>query len=490
MTTAGDEASAPSASSAPSGGSTPGGQAVALALVTLVGLGLRALTLPGHPSTYDEVDFTLALESFDLARHQPHFPGYPVFVLVACGLRALGLSSAVALGLPGIVGQLLVAGVLLVAGRRSAHPWLAPALWLLAPLPILESGRAMSDSFALGFAALGWLGLASRQGRHRNLGALALGLMVGIKADHALLLAPLLLPEHRRIERWGAALAGLVVWLLPLLQLVGPGALCEEGRVFLRGHMTDWGGAVTSSDGPGVPARALRLLAGVGAGLGLPTGLAASLGGPLLLSLSASGWLRWSRREAGETSGDHSGLRVLAVGVPPMTAWILLGQNLAHPRHLLALLPIVLLGLGALEARRVALAMAIGLALAGVFQVAPELGREATHPSRLALRRFIEAGPDELRAPATRIFGGEVIRVLEPAGLRCSLRRARTRADLIEQQLADPVPPERVFVTNEVQGLDPAELGPAVFDDGVLVLREWLRPSPEPALPLPEEAGR
>ena len=31
--------------------------------------------------TYDEVDFALALHRYDLLAMQPHFPGYPYFIL-------------------------------------------------------------------------------------------------------------------------------------------------------------------------------------------------------------------------------------------------------------------------------------------------------------------------------------------------------------------------------------------------------------------------
>lgn len=54
--------------------------------------------------TWDEVDFTLALERFDLLAMQPHFPGYPYFILggwiinqwIHNGLKALSIFNTLA----------------------------------------------------------------------------------------------------------------------------------------------------------------------------------------------------------------------------------------------------------------------------------------------------------------------------------------------------------------------------------------------------------
>ena len=38
-------------------------------------------------ASWDEVDFVLALDRFDLLAMQPHFPGYPYFVLGAMAVH-------------------------------------------------------------------------------------------------------------------------------------------------------------------------------------------------------------------------------------------------------------------------------------------------------------------------------------------------------------------------------------------------------------------
>ncbi len=40
-------------------------------------------------ATWDEVDFALALDRYDLLAMQPHFPGYPYFILAGCSFIRL-----------------------------------------------------------------------------------------------------------------------------------------------------------------------------------------------------------------------------------------------------------------------------------------------------------------------------------------------------------------------------------------------------------------
>ena len=72
--------------------------------------------MPADLPDTDAVNFSLALERFELARHQPHFPGYPLYVLVTRGLWALGIDAVWALALPGALAS---AGLLAVIAAVS-----------------------------------------------------------------------------------------------------------------------------------------------------------------------------------------------------------------------------------------------------------------------------------------------------------------------------------------------------------------------------------
>lgn len=42
---------------------------------------IRFFYVSPFAATWDEVDFTLALKQYDILAMQPHFPGYPFFIL-------------------------------------------------------------------------------------------------------------------------------------------------------------------------------------------------------------------------------------------------------------------------------------------------------------------------------------------------------------------------------------------------------------------------
>src|SRR3954452_22079970 len=74
--------------------------------------------LPASLEDLDSINFALGIRDFDVARHQPHPPGYPLFILAAEGLHAVGMSEARALSLLGILGgSLAIFGLLALFGE-------------------------------------------------------------------------------------------------------------------------------------------------------------------------------------------------------------------------------------------------------------------------------------------------------------------------------------------------------------------------------------
>ena len=59
---------------------------VGLAIVFLV---LHLPYLPASLEDLDSVNFALGVRDFDVAHHQPHPPGYPVFILLAKTARVV-----------------------------------------------------------------------------------------------------------------------------------------------------------------------------------------------------------------------------------------------------------------------------------------------------------------------------------------------------------------------------------------------------------------
>lgn len=128
-------------------------------LLALVFLALHLPYLPASLEDLDSINFALGLRQFDVAHHQPHPPGYPVFILIAKAVHAVVPSEATALGLVSIAGGAL--GVLAAAALfRRIDGGAAPANWLAAavvvtmttPLYWFTAVRPLSDSIGLAAA--------------------------------------------------------------------------------------------------------------------------------------------------------------------------------------------------------------------------------------------------------------------------------------------------------------------------------------------------
>ena len=250
-----------------------------LVVVALLACGMAAGHLGALPSTLEDIDsvnFALGVRDFDVARHRPHPPGYPVYIVL--GKAATAVTRAVwpegrpdrvearALSALSLLGALALVGVVpfvltaLSAGgtNRTGRPGLsrralmATLVFAACPLTWYLASRPMSDApgLAAACAALACLTLAWRRqhptgegdrrlapaemmasGRLIVAGALLAGVAVGFRTQTLWLTAPLLLLVLAdRAGRGlvgamiGASVAfalGALVWGIPLLVASG-----------------------------------------------------------------------------------------------------------------------------------------------------------------------------------------------------------------------------------------------------------------------------
>jgi hypothetical protein len=213
--------------------------------------------LPQSLEDIDSINFALGLRHFDPALHQPHPPGYPVYIglgHVSLGVLtwiAPGLSlpriEALALAAWSILGGALaiVAAAMLFrslddrvpAGDRDGWArWsvvCGPALLAVAPLFSISGVRPLSDMPGLAVALLAQALIVRGFGRPAPLaaGALVAGVAAGIRAQTVVLTGPLLLGAlvsqrgphalRRCIAALAAGAAACVAWGIPLLVLTG-----------------------------------------------------------------------------------------------------------------------------------------------------------------------------------------------------------------------------------------------------------------------------
>ena len=205
-----------------------------------------ALHLPFLPPSLEDLDsinFALGVREYDVSRHQPHPPGYPLFILAAKTFHTAGLSEVHALSLVSVLGGALGVLACIALFRalddRSSEPsgnrttWLAVPLVMTCPLYWLTAARPLSDAAGLAAAlALQALMVTAPSAGALALAAGAAGFALGLRSQIAWLTVPMLavaLIRLPRAERWigvirsaAAYIAGALVWAIPLLMVAGP----------------------------------------------------------------------------------------------------------------------------------------------------------------------------------------------------------------------------------------------------------------------------
>jgi hypothetical protein len=200
----------------------------------------------------DSINFALGLRDFDVARHQPHPPGYPVYIgLGRASLAAITVASpalapvrgeALALAFwSALAGAVAIGAIFIlfraVGGVSSTSTervslW-ATALLAVAPLFWISGSRPMSDlpGLAIASSTQALLLLAWRRRDLTGPAAFVAALAIGLRVQTIWLTLPLLAVVTLRHRQAGATwllsrvavplAAGVVVWAVPLVIATG-----------------------------------------------------------------------------------------------------------------------------------------------------------------------------------------------------------------------------------------------------------------------------
>ncbi len=407
----------------------------------------RILARARIPDNYDSIGFVRALDRFDLAAFQPHFPGYPIYIALAKCAHAVVLDPLLAATTISALASALTSAVLFPIARSlggSRAGFTAMALYAAAWLPLHLGGSALSESLAVLFATVAFACLSGGDGVKLStcsrrelitrvaLAGAAMGLMLGTRLSYWPLVFSVGALTPRRA--WGAAALGLAVgnliWLLPFAAVVGVRQLARLGVTHVKGHFTIWGGSVVSE--PQLLDRAVAFVRGT-----LYDGLApswpASVGLALLVVIAA----RFKR--------PRSTPWLL---VAPYAVWALVAQNIvAQPRHLLPLVIASCIGLAAMLAEKIWLA---GAAVALMFSASLPLAWARVHsePAAAHAARWVA---ENYQASEVVVMGGRSIRFFGLIAPRI-VTRERTWLSEVDVELArlDRFP-RVVLVTSEVE---------------------------------------
>jgi hypothetical protein len=227
----------------------------AIAALSLVFLAAHLPFLPPTLEDIDSINFALAVNDFDVAKHQPHPPGYPVFVALGkAGTWILRLAQVPSAEVRGLAMLSVVWGASLVpllyvlffsisiAGRGlhtrpgnlqpSTISWLATVVAVTCPLFWFTALRPLSDTTGLAAAVAAQALIISALagiGPRRALtyGGLMAGVALGIRAQTFLLTLPLLglalglprtgLRARDRLAALAALTLGVLAWGAPLI---------------------------------------------------------------------------------------------------------------------------------------------------------------------------------------------------------------------------------------------------------------------------------
>jgi hypothetical protein len=206
----------------------------------------HARVLPPTLEDIDSINFAMGVESFDVASHRPHPPGYPVYIAAAKLSTAVApiadrdRRAAVGLAVWSVVAA--AAAVLIVSAFWTAVGWPPIVAWLAAmvgvasPLFWFTSARPLSDVPGL-VMAIGAQGLilrgwgAARAGgpapRALLWGAAIAGLAIGVRSQAVWINGPTLAwcvaamavrgraRDAVRLVAWAAA--ACLLWAIPLV---------------------------------------------------------------------------------------------------------------------------------------------------------------------------------------------------------------------------------------------------------------------------------
>ncbi len=320
---------------------------MAWSILLILCVASRLLTTIYYIEDLDSLRFALSMVDYDVAKFQPHFPAYPVFCFVAKSIYVGAGSYALTFSFIGGVSTFFIIYFLCKLARleySSPAGLFTIVLLLVNPLLWLMSNRYMPD--VMGVACLTaslYLICANRDDPRRvGWGFFLAGILGGIRLSYLPMLIPALLISLRRrsLQRIAATLAGIVVWLLPLIMLTGWETLVQAAQTQSQGHFLEFGGTVANE--PNLWLRVTKLLESVWAdGFGLywnGRNIVTACTTVALAGILAANW-----REIGKVKRSDV-WNTCFIGCIVYLIWIFCFQNVVHKsRHVLPLIPFLVL---------------------------------------------------------------------------------------------------------------------------------------------------
>ena len=248
------------------------GMQILIWIVSLISLMLmvwwRFIYAIEYPRSWDQVDFTLALDRFDLFAMQPHFPGYPYFILGGIWLNKWILNPAQALSTWNALLMLLAIYPMYRISRSFLSKTLSiVAVALIQSMVFINVLTVQPMSEASAVAILWWYMWSLQQAfiKHSTvwvvIASFFFSVLLGVRLSYLPFGIGLVLLLMQRKKKYTTknylSFLMLQVLVATTFQLIWVGGLAvSEGGVaaflqlalgFSEGHFEEWGGTAVSA---------------------------------------------------------------------------------------------------------------------------------------------------------------------------------------------------------------------------------------------------
>ncbi|KGX93437.1 hypothetical protein N781_10315 [Pontibacillus halophilus JSM 076056 = DSM 19796] len=235
---------------------------VGFCLYVIIGI-IRFLNVSAFASSWDIVDFALGIERFDMLDMQPHFPGYPFFILggmlVHLFIKDLTLSLSV---WNTIVSLSTIFPLWWMVRKRASVLYSTLAVLVVHTIPFVQLAFVAPMSEGMALSVVIWLIWsidrlqAGKHVAHAFLPAIFFALLMGVRVSYLPLGIGLLWVWKWVYKNVGATMLFIHIGVSVSLQFIWVGGLIQSlgglssfwfvASQFVEGHFTEWGGSVVT----------------------------------------------------------------------------------------------------------------------------------------------------------------------------------------------------------------------------------------------------
>jgi hypothetical protein len=222
----------------------------------------RLVTMARTPWDWDEFLFMFAVGHFDISRHHPHPPGFPLFIAFGKAIRGLGVDNFHALQTMNMATAIAIVPAMFFLCRelRMAFTTSLSAALLLAFFPNVWffGGTALSDvpSMTLVVLAVAMLVAGCRDSRFYLAGAAMLAIAGGFRLQNLLIgLVPLTVATVFQIRRSIGRVVAAAVLMALIIGVSYGAAACLTGWHSYQELIRQHGRYITQTDSFRAPHR-------------------------------------------------------------------------------------------------------------------------------------------------------------------------------------------------------------------------------------------